>query len=345
MTTPEWHDGGHGRTYRPDDPPAWPEYTPHTAGQTAGYPAHAPEYAPEHAAAYAQPLPAEQYLTPGAAYPQQTRPAQEAHVSAPAPAPAAEPAPAATRRTGSPIIAPGIQPAALTAVLAALTAAAAALGRPALAVPAVLLQALTAAGWFRLNGMWPARQGIALAFLSGLAVDAGLFATDGRHAPLVAAGALGVWLPLVLVQQLRHHGSPDERLASLTATAAATALTVLAGGYLALAGTAAGHEPVVAGALGVAAATLLRALPLPPVLSVPVALLAGAGGGAAATALTGLPTLPAVLLGLAAGVCALVGLRVASYDWPSRFVHFTAGVALPLTVAAPVVYLLGQVLA
>ncbi len=37
----------------------------------------------------------------------------------------------------------------------------------------------------------------------------------------------------------------------------------------------------------------------------------------------------------------MVGLRVASYDYPSRFVHMTAGVALPLALAAPVVYLLG----
>ena len=46
----------------------------------------------------------------------------------------------------------------------------------------------------------------------------------------------------------------------------------------------------------------------------------------------------------AAGVCALIGLRVASYDYPSRFVHLTAGVALPLTAAAPAVYLLGRAL-
>ena len=51
------------------------------------------------------------------------------------------------------------------------------------------------------------------------------------------------------------------------------------------------------------------------------------------------------LLAAAAGACALVGLRVASYDFPSRFVHFTAGVALPLTAAAPAVYLLGRALA
>ncbi len=50
------------------------------------------------------------------------------------------------------------------------------------------------------------------------------------------------------------------------------------------------------------------------------------------------------LLGLAAGVCALIGLRVASYDYPSRFVHMTAGVALPLTAAAPAVYLIGRII-
>ncbi|MEK8171440.1 hypothetical protein NKH77_24465 [Streptomyces sp. M19] len=50
-------------------------------------------------------------------------------------------------------------------------------------MPLVLLQAVTAAGWFRLNGMWPARQGIALAFLGGVAADAGLLATDRDNAP------------------------------------------------------------------------------------------------------------------------------------------------------------------
>ncbi len=52
----------------------------------------------------------------------------------------------------------------------------------------------------------------------------------------------------------------------------------------------------------------------------------------------------AVALAAAGGVCALIGHRVASYDFPSRFVHFTAGVALPLTAAAPVVYPLARAL-
>lgn len=248
-------------------------------------------------------------------------------------------------RTGSPIIAPGIQPAALTAGLGLLLAGGAALGRPGLTVVLVLLQAVTAAGWFRLNGMWPARQGIVLAFLAGVTADVAMLAADGDHAPEVVAGTLGVWLLLVLVLQLRHHGSGDERLASLTATSASTLITVLACGYLAAAVSGAGTDPVVTGAIAVAAATVVRALPLPgEPLSLAAALLAAAGSGLLTGGANGLGGGDGLLLAAACGGCALIGLRVASYDFPSRFVHFTAGVALPLTAAAPVVYALGRAL-
>jgi hypothetical protein len=254
--------------------------------------------------------------------------------------------PEAPVRTGSPLIAPGIQPAALTAALGLLLAGGAAVGKGGLAVVLVLLQAVTAAGWFRLNGMWPARQGIALAFLGGVAADVAMLAADGDHGPEAVVGALGIWLLLVLVLQLRHHGSADERLSSLTATSASTVVTLLACGYLAAMVSDAGRDPVVAGAVAVAAAALVRALPLPggePV-SLVVALLAAAATGAATGPAGDLGGGKGMLLALACGACALVGLRVASYDFPSRFVHFTAGVALPLTAAAPVVYALGRAL-
>ncbi|WP_058045699.1 hypothetical protein [Streptomyces roseifaciens] len=236
------------------------------------------------------------------------------------------------------ILSPGLKPALITTALAALLALTAPLGQFALAVPLVLLQAVTAAGWFRLNGMWPARQGIALAFLGGVAADIGMLATDSVQAPTVVIGTLGVWMLLVLVLQLRSHASPDERLYGLTAAAAASAVTVLAAGHL-----AASSDAVVVGATAVAAAALARALPLPSLAAPVVALLAAAGSGVATGGLTDLGT-SAALLGLAAGACALVGLRVASYDYPSRFVHMTAGVALPLAAAAPAVYVLGRVL-
>ncbi|OSY54297.1 hypothetical protein BG846_00041 [Streptomyces fradiae ATCC 10745 = DSM 40063] len=203
----------------------------------------------------------------------------------------------------------------------------------------MLLQAVTAAGWFRLNGMWPARQGIALAFLGGVVADAALLAAGREHAPAAILGTLGVWVLLVLVLQLRSHAAPEERMYGLMATVVSSALAVVAAGF-----PAAEPDAVVVGALGVAAATVVRALPLPGPVSLVGALLAAAGAGAVAGAVTGLGVTGAVL-GLAAGVCAVIGLRVAAYDYPSRFVHMTAGVALPLAVAAPVVYVLGRALA
>ncbi|MGW4225005.1 hypothetical protein ACWEG1_16275 [Streptomyces bauhiniae] len=237
----------------------------------------------------------------------------------------------------SPVIEPGIQPAALTALLGALLAVAAPLGSYALVVPLVLLQAVTAAGWFRLNGMWPARQGIALAFLGGLVADAAVLAAGREQAPVAILGPLGIWVLLALVLQLRSHASPDERMYGLMATVASSALAILATGYL-----GASPAAVSVGAAAVAVAVLARALPMPTPASVVVSLLAAAGAGFAVGGLTDLGSQGAPL-GAGAAVCALIGHRVASYDYPSRFVHFTAGVALPLAAAAPAVWLLGRV--
>lgn len=237
----------------------------------------------------------------------------------------------------SPIIDPGMQPAGLTALLGLLLSGAAALGTYALLVPLVVLQAVTAAGWFRLNGMWPARQGIALGFLGALAADVALLVSD--RSPAAILGTLGVWVLLSLVLQLRSHADPDERMYGLMATIAAAALAVVAGGYL-----AADADAVVVGGIAVAVAAVARALPLPTPASVVVALLAAAGAGIAVGPMTDFGASGA-LLGAGAAVCALIGLRVAAYDYPSRFVHFTAGVALPLAAAAPAVYVLGRALA
>ncbi|MFF5922899.1 hypothetical protein ACFY8C_31980 [Streptomyces flavochromogenes] len=319
----------------------------------------------------------ESYGTPAAYYGEPQQQAQPQHqpqpvAAAPAPGPAPAPVPVAepvaappassgeagpgwsspttsgnTRITDaqraraegrSPIIEPGMQPAALTAVLGLLLAGGAALGTYGLLVPLVLLQGLTAAGWFRLNGMWPARQGIALAFAGGLAADAALLVTGRENAAAAIFGTLGVWVLLCLVLQLRSHADPDERMYGLMATIASAALAVVATGHL-----GADPDAVVVGGVAVAAAVLARALPLPGPVSLIAALAASAGAGIAAGGLTDLGSSGA-LLGLGAGVCALVGLRVASYDYPSRFVHMTAGVALPLTAAAPAVYLLGRAL-
>ncbi|WP_338685052.1 hypothetical protein QD712_31115 [Streptomyces acidiscabies] len=238
----------------------------------------------------------------------------------------------------SPVIEPGMQPAALTALLGLLLAGTAPLGVYGLLVPLVALQGVTAAGWFRLNGMWPARQGIALAFLGALVADAVLLAAGKEHAPAAILGTLGVWVLLCLILQLRSHADPDERMYGLMATVASSALAIVATGYL-----GADSDATSVGAAAVAVAILARALPLPTPASVVVSLLAAAGAGIAVGGMTDVGTAGA-LVGAGAAACALIGHRVASYDYPSRFVHFTAGVALPLALAAPAVYVLGRAL-
>ncbi|MFF4474545.1 hypothetical protein ACFYZ3_33945 [Streptomyces sp. NPDC001599] len=330
---------------------------PVSAEETAYLPPHTaqpqPQPQPYASQGYGQPQPQP--------YAPQPQPSPEPYAPvAPAPTPAPAPAPSTSGDPGygpatvagntritdaqraraegrSPIIDPGMQPAGLTALLGLLLSGAAALGTYALLVPLVVLQAVTAAGWFRLNGMWPARQGIALGFLGALAADAALLVSD--RSPAAILGTLGVWVLLSLVLQLRSHADPDERMYGLMATIAAAALAVVAGGYL-----AADADAVTVGGIAVAVAAVARALPLPTPASVVVALLAAAGAGIAAGSMTDFGASGA-LLGAGAAVCALIGLRVAAYDYPSRFVHFTAGVALPLAAAAPAVYLLGRALA
>ncbi|TYR52108.1 hypothetical protein [Streptomyces parvus] len=337
---------------------------PHHQGQQPqqAYPSSAADtaYLPPQGASGSYPLPPEVPAAPVAPAAPAPAPVSEP-VTAPAPTPAPATAQSGSGDTGysapttlgnaritdaqraraegrSPIIAPGIQPAALTAALGLLLAGGAAIGTYALLVPVVLLQAVTAAGWFRLNGMWPARQGIALAFAGGLVADIALLVAGREHGPAALLGTLGVWVLLTVVLQLRSHAGSDERMYGLMATVVSASLAVLAGGFL-----AADPDAVVVGGAAVAAATLVRALPLPGAASLVMALVTGAGAGLVFGNTTGIGP-QGTLLGLAAAGCALIGLRVASYDYPSRFVHMTAGVALPLTLAAPAVYLVGRAL-
>lgn len=305
---------------------------------------HSP--APPHARGghpHPGPLPPERPHTPGGA------PGAPSAASAPA-----HDGRAAAGGPGSPIVPPGPVPALATVALAAVLAGTAQLPFPVFVCAVVVLQAVTAAGWFRLNGMWPARQGIAVAFLAGVTADVAVVAVDGDHVPTALVCTLGVWVLPHLVLHLRNHSAPDERLYALTAALTSTVLTVVAAGYVAAlaaspdtpAGEAAAADAVAVGAAGVAAAALLRALPLPRLLSPVVAVLGAAGVGHLTSRLTDYAATgpQAAVLGLAAGLCALAGLRTASYDFPSRFVHLTAGVALPVTFAAPAVYALGRVL-
>ncbi|WP_344011380.1 hypothetical protein, partial [Streptomyces thermospinosisporus] len=252
--------------YLPPQDPARPGPMPAPGGAAFPPPGGAP--APAAAAAPAATAPA-----PGAPAPAAVGAVPEYGPATLAGNPRITDAQRARAEGRSPIIEPGMQPALLTAALGLLLAGGAALGTLALLVPLVILQGVTAAGWFRLNGMWPARQGIALGFLGALVADVALLATD--RSPAAILGTLGVWVLLSLVLQLRSHADPDERMYGLTATVAAAALAIVASGYLA-ADTAA----VTAGAGAVAVAVVARALPLPAAARVLAALASAAGAAA-----------------------------------------------------------------
>ncbi|MFF2956539.1 hypothetical protein ACFVVU_34995 [Kitasatospora sp. NPDC057965] len=352
----------HGRSHRRAEPPA-PAPSPAPTQAQAPAQAYPPVQSPDHGQGLDQPTmtlkrpepPAPVLTDPAAARAARAaRAAQNAHAApagpaasfpGPAPslgtppfppatpvAPVAQPspvqaaAPAAPARTGSPIHDPGLQPALITAGAAALLAGGAALGQVPLALVLVLLQGLTAAGWFRLNGMWPARQGIALAALSGVVADVSVLLADADGGTAAVVGTLGGFFLLVLVLQTFRPADPKERFYALTVLGSATVVTVLCTALL-----LADWVPAAVGA--VALATLLAAAPLPgPRWLGPLLGLAAAVGLGFAV---GAPP----FLGVAAGLGALIGRRVAAYDFPSRFVHMTAGVALPLAVSAPLVWI------
>ncbi|MFD8439849.1 hypothetical protein ACFV2I_32740 [Streptomyces microflavus] len=329
---------------RPQQHQPYPQFPSGQHQQQPFRPAADTAYLPPQGASGSLPLPPEAQAAPGPVTPAAPQPSQPGPDTSGYSAPTTlgnarlTDAQRARAEGRSPIIAPGMQPAAITAGLGLLLAGGAAVGPYALLVPLVLLQAVTAAGWFRLNGMWPARQGIVLAFAGGLVADVALLAAGRENGPAALLGTLGVWVLLTVVLQLRSPATGEERMSGLMATVVSAALAVLAAGHL-----AALPDAVTVGGVAVAAAVLTRALPLPGIASVVVALLASAGAGIAVGGFTDYGSHGA-LLGLAAGAGALIGLRVASYDYPSRFVHMTAGVALPLTVAAPAVYLIGRAL-
>ncbi|MET7299734.1 hypothetical protein [Embleya sp. NPDC005575] len=242
---------------------------------------------------------------------------------------------------------PGMLPALCTVGLAAVLAVTAVAGKPALVLGVAFLQVLTAVGWFRLNGMWPARQGIALVVVAAFGTDIAVYAKGEQglaSVPAVLAGTLLVMLAL----QARSGARPGELLPALTVTTSAALITAFDVAYLVAGelhdGPIDAGAAVVSAALAAGVATLVRAVPLPPAVApIPSWLLGTAAGAAAGIALGG-DAPYAALLGAAASALGLLGRRVAGYDHPSRFVHFTAGVSLPLALAAPAAYLLGRVM-
>lgn len=163
-----------------------------------------------------------------------------------------------------------------------------------------------------------------------------------RNLPIVVA--LGVLL--AFVNELARRDGRPRMVDSVTGTVAGMVIAVAAAGWIAAGRGAGGVALVVAGAVGLAVASAIAAVPLGGWSGALATTVAGlAGSGAVAAVMPTLGVVPGILLGTAIGmlVAALHALFVAL---PTLRSWWAAGaaVALPVAVSGFLVYVVGRVL-
>ena len=242
-----------------------------------------------------------------------------------------------------------------SAVLAAVVAVAAHLpqvpglegvGETPLVVVVALMVLVIAAGWPALMRQ-PDRVGSATVIaLVAVGSVVAVLATHGhphlRNLPTVVA--LGV--VLAFVNELARRDGRPRMVDSVTGTVAGMVVAVAAVGWIAAGRGAGGVAIVVCGAVALAAASGVSAVPLggwPAGLTTTAAGLVG--GGAVAAVLPALGLVPGLALGLAIGlvVAAFAVLFESLPAMRGRLAGY-AGVCLPVAASGCVVYVVGRVL-
>lgn len=241
-----------------------------------------------------------------------------------------------------------------TAVLATLVAVAGVLGDVSvagrdgvvLAALLVVLSGVLALGWPVVAGL-PARVGSGVVIgLTGLAAVAVVHVATGEpllgDLPVVFAGAVLA----SFVAELARRDGRERLVESVAGTVAGALAPVCAAGWLAAERTVAGDAVVVTGAVALAVASALTALPLRGWAGAGATVGAGAAAGAVAgAALPVLGVLSGALLGAVVGV--LVAAADALFDRMAVLEHRLAGWAvavLPVAVTGILVYVVGRVL-
>jgi hypothetical protein len=232
----------------------------------------------------------------------------------------------------------------LTAGLGVALAIGALGGVRAIAGVVVAVQLLTVLGWFRLVGVGGTRPMIAAAWLAGVGADAVVVVVHPFDELAPLTGALGVGFALTVLARLldRRDGADDPgAVAALGAGVVGTLLAVAPAAYV----VATRHLTYAAAfaALAAAVARLVwtlaggrRGNAMATVAAVVLATAFTAIGAVAGH--LDLSVTTGAALGLASGVTALIGARLADHGAPTRAVRRTAGVALPLAFAGFAAY-------
>ncbi len=231
----------------------------------------------------------------------------------------------------------------LTAVLAALVAAAASWGESALVGASALLVVAVAAGWPGLVEA-PAPRGtgvvVALGGLGGLAV---VTLTDGAPFLRELPAVLAVAVLAAFVHELVRRDGRERLVESVAGTVAGVVVAGTAAGWVATGRTDDGAALVLVGAVALAVGSAVSALRL-AAWSAPVTIAAATAAGAVTGYLAADP-LPGGLIGLAVGIVVATTHRVLDRlpslrrRWPAL-----AAAVLPVVATGVLVYVVGRVL-
>ena len=234
----------------------------------------------------------------------------------------------------------------LTAVLAAVVAVAAYLGAVPVAVVALVLVLVTAVGWPVLLGLPSPVGGAVVIALAGAGAVGTVVATRGqpylRELPVVVALAV----ILAFVNELARQDGRVRLVESVTGTVTGVMVVTSAAAWVAAERTPAGTSLVISGAIALAIAAAVSAVPLGGWTAATVTTFAAVlGGGAAGAVMPSITALAGAVLGLATGV--LVAALHALFDrLPalSRRWASIAALVLPVSVSGILVYVVGRVL-
>ncbi len=234
----------------------------------------------------------------------------------------------------------------LTAAVAAVVAAGAVAGEPALVAVAAVLVLLVAAGWPRVVGA-PAPRGVGVVIaLGGLGGLAAVTLTEGEPFLRELPEVLALAVLAAFVHELVRRDGRERLVESVAGAISGVMVVATVTGWVAALRTDGGTAVVLTGAVALAAASAVSAAPLAGWLAAALTIAAGVAAGAAtAAAVPGVDPLPGVLIGLAVGVLGAT-LRRLLDRLPSMRDRLPAlaGALLPVAVTGMVTYVVGRVL-
>ena len=233
----------------------------------------------------------------------------------------------------------------LTAVVAALVAGAAFVGVLPVTVVVVLLALALAVGWPVLLDLPNPLGAAVVVALGGVGAAVAVAATHGqpplRWLPVVVALAV----LLAFVNELARQDGRIRLVESVTGTVTGVMVVTAAAGWVGAGRTPGGTALVVTGAVSLAIAAAVSAVPLGVWTGVATTTGAAVVAGGTTGAATGLGLLPGAVLGLATGLL-VASLHVLFDRLPAlrRRLAGMAALVLPVAVSGILVYVVGRVL-